>query len=150
MFDRSWKRQAGTQLTGSDDEEGEEEEQGEEEKPTVDEETGEVSAPKRKKRKGDSMELVEYSADELRSVDKDLLNAEITQLEGELTNTGSSTLEQADTLQKRPVAQSPICRYLPNTVNAKPNISSVHPIWRLSLPPGMPPSSDMMSCGMCG
>ena len=31
------------------------------------------------------MELVEYSPDELSAVDKDMLNAEITQLEGELS-----------------------------------------------------------------
>jgi len=35
-----------------------------------------------KKSKNDSFELVEYSPDELRSVDKEMLNAEITQLEG--------------------------------------------------------------------
>ena len=37
----------------------------------------------KKKRSGDSMELVEYSPDELRAVDKEMLNAEISQLEGE-------------------------------------------------------------------
>lgn len=37
---------------------------------------------KGKQNKGDSMELVEYSPDELAAVDKDMLNAEITQLEG--------------------------------------------------------------------
>lgn len=34
--------------------------------------------------KNDSMELVEYSQDELRSVDKEMLNAEITQLEEDI------------------------------------------------------------------
>lgn len=38
-------------------------------------------APK-KKRKAESMEMVEYSPDELQSVDREMLNAEITQLEG--------------------------------------------------------------------
>jgi structural maintenance of chromosome 4 len=43
----------------------------------------EQPAAAQKKRKNDSMELVEYSPDELQSVDKEMLNAEITQLEGE-------------------------------------------------------------------
>lgn len=37
-----------------------------------------------KRPKNDSMELVEYSPDELRSVDKEMLNAEITQLEEDI------------------------------------------------------------------
>ncbi len=36
-----------------------------------------------KKSKNEPLELVEYSRDELRSVDKEMLNAEITQLEGQ-------------------------------------------------------------------
>ncbi|KAL1408278.1 Structural maintenance of chromosomes protein 4 [Vanrija albida] len=39
--------------------------------------------PKQKKSKHDSLELVEYSPDELRGVDKDILTAEITALEEE-------------------------------------------------------------------
>ncbi|RSH93703.1 hypothetical protein EHS25_006350 [Saitozyma podzolica] len=75
------------------DEEDEEEEEGEGEKvaPPVaaeadGEEAGQVEgepAPPAKKRKNEPTELVEYSPDELRAVDKEMLNAEITQLEGE-------------------------------------------------------------------
>lgn len=43
-----------------------------------------VGKPKRKRRKAETFELVEYSPDELATVDKELLNAEITQLEGRL------------------------------------------------------------------
>lgn len=43
----------------------------------------EVVQKNKKKPSNDSMELVEYSPDELRAVDKEMLNAEITQLEGE-------------------------------------------------------------------
>ncbi|WWC73446.1 uncharacterized protein I206_107416 [Kwoniella pini CBS 10737] len=45
-------------------------------------ETVEKKAPKKKKE--DTTELVEYSPDELREVDKELLNAEITELEEEI------------------------------------------------------------------
>jgi structural maintenance of chromosome 4 len=76
-------------LMSSDDEEEEEVEKTAESAPGVtgedpiEGEAGPVEKSK-KKRSNDSMELVEYSPDELRSVDKELLNAEITQLEGEL------------------------------------------------------------------
>jgi structural maintenance of chromosome 4 len=40
--------------------------------------------PKKEKSKIETNELVEYSPDELQEVNKDILNAEITQLEGEL------------------------------------------------------------------
>jgi structural maintenance of chromosome 4 len=39
--------------------------------------------PRRKRQKNQPLELVEYSPDELSAVDKEMLNAEITQLEGE-------------------------------------------------------------------
>lgn len=39
---------------------------------------------KRRRRKNETFELVEYSSDELAGVDKEMLNAEITQLEGKL------------------------------------------------------------------
>ncbi|TXT13312.1 hypothetical protein VHUM_00679 [Vanrija humicola] len=48
-----------------------------------DAEDAEDPEPKQKKSKNDSLELVEYSPDELRGVDKDLLTAEITALEEE-------------------------------------------------------------------
>ena len=41
--------------------------------------------PKAKKARNDTTELVEYSSDELRSVDKNLLTAEITQLEEDIS-----------------------------------------------------------------
>jgi structural maintenance of chromosome 4 len=41
-----------------------------------------VEKQAKKRSKNDSMELPEYSTDELRTVDKEMLNAEITQLEG--------------------------------------------------------------------
>ncbi|WOO77651.1 Structural maintenance of chromosome0s protein 4 [Vanrija pseudolonga] len=47
------------------------------------EEETEDAEPKQKKSKNDSFELVEYSPDELRGVDKDILTAEITALEEE-------------------------------------------------------------------
>ena len=53
-----------------------------------DREEGEATAsssPKRKQARNDTTELVEYSADELRSVDKNLLTAEITQLEEDIS-----------------------------------------------------------------
>ncbi|GFZ50178.1 hypothetical protein JCM24511_07933 [Saitozyma sp. JCM 24511] len=75
------------------DEEDEDEEEGEGEKaapPVAAEADGEEveqvegePAPPAKKRKNEPTELVEYSPDELRAVDKEMLNAEITQLEGE-------------------------------------------------------------------
>jgi structural maintenance of chromosome 4 len=43
------------------------------------------STPKRKGPRNDTTELVEYSPDELRSVDKNLLTAEITQLEEDIS-----------------------------------------------------------------
>lgn len=74
-------------------EEDEDEEEGEGEKaapPVAAEADGEEveqvegePAPPAKKRKNEPTELVEYSPDELRAVDKEMLNAEITQLEGE-------------------------------------------------------------------
>jgi structural maintenance of chromosome 4 len=53
-----------------------------------DREEGETTAqttPKRKQARNDTTELVEYSPDELRSVDKNLLTAEITQLEEDIS-----------------------------------------------------------------
>jgi structural maintenance of chromosome 4 len=74
-------------------EEDEEEEEGEGEKaapPVAAETDGEEAeqvegepAPPANKRKNEPTELVEDSPDELRAVDKEMLNAEITQLEGE-------------------------------------------------------------------
>ena len=43
------------------------------------------ATPKRKGPRNDTTELVEYSPDELRSVDKNLLTAEITQLEEDIS-----------------------------------------------------------------
>jgi structural maintenance of chromosome 4 len=43
------------------------------------------TTPKRKQPRNDTTELVEYSSDELRSVDKNLLTAEITQLEEDIS-----------------------------------------------------------------
>lgn len=53
-----------------------------------DDDDGAEAAPATPKRKGprnDTTELVEYSPDELRSVDKNLLTAEITQLEEDIS-----------------------------------------------------------------
>lgn len=46
-------------------------------------EEGEVEQPKKRKRRAESDELVEFSEDELQEVNVQYLNAEITQLEGE-------------------------------------------------------------------
>jgi len=43
------------------------------------------ATPKRKGPRNDTTELVEYSSDELRAVDKNLLTAEITQLEEDIS-----------------------------------------------------------------
>lgn len=43
------------------------------------------ATPKRRQPRNDTTELVEYSSDELRSVDKNLLTAEITQLEEDIS-----------------------------------------------------------------
>lgn len=56
-------------------------------KPTIqpedeDNAEGGEAAPQNKSR-NEPLELAEYSPDELRSVDKEMLNAEITQLEGQ-------------------------------------------------------------------
>jgi structural maintenance of chromosome 4 len=48
-------------------------------------ETTAQTTPKRKQARNDTTELVEYSPDELRSVDKNLLTAEITQLEEDIS-----------------------------------------------------------------
>lgn len=72
-------------LCFSEEDEEEEEEVEKNEKESATSEPGHqaaVDGESKKKRKNDSMELVEYSPDELRSVDKEMLNAEITQLEG--------------------------------------------------------------------
>lgn len=53
------------------------------EAPEGEKEDAEDAEPKQKKSKNDSFELVEYSPDELRGVDKDILTAEITALEEE-------------------------------------------------------------------
>jgi len=74
-------------LADSRSEEDEEEEEAverEKSSPAAQAEQGvEVSENQpRKRNKNETLELVEYSPDELRSVDKEMLNAEITQLEG--------------------------------------------------------------------
>ena len=46
--------------------------------------SAEVAPAEKQKKRKESNELVEYSPDELRAVDKEMLNAEITQLEGKL------------------------------------------------------------------
>lgn len=80
---------------GSEDDEDEAEGEAEAEvvePPVTTEETTEEgeaaegsATPKRKQPRNDTTELVEYSADELRSVDKNLLTAEITQLEEDIS-----------------------------------------------------------------
>lgn len=77
-----------SKLMGTSDDDEEEEETVEGEKVTPAPDGGDApeaissDAPPRKKSKAEPLELVEYSPDELRSVDKEMLNAEITQLEG--------------------------------------------------------------------
>lgn len=73
-----------------DDDEDEEESKEKAEGPVVKREDGEPAAvegednaPKKVAAKAESTELVEYSPDELQDVNKDILNADITQLEGE-------------------------------------------------------------------
>lgn len=66
-------------------EDDEDEEEVEPEKPAAEGEEAEAASdaePPRKKRKNETFDLVEYSQDELRAVDKEMLNAEIVQLEG--------------------------------------------------------------------
>jgi len=71
-------------LADSRSEEDEEEEEAverEKSSPAAQAEQG-VEVSEDQPRKRNKNELVEYSPDELRSVDKEMLNAEITQLEG--------------------------------------------------------------------
>lgn len=78
-------------MCSEDDEDAEEEEEEQVEEEPAEPVEGEENAggearPKAAKKKSskNSMELDEYSPDELRGVDKEMLSAEITQLEGEL------------------------------------------------------------------
>lgn len=68
-----------------DDEDPKQKEEGSDVKPQEDTAVveGEDGEPIKPKAKAESTELVEYSPDELQDVNKDILNAEITQLEGE-------------------------------------------------------------------
>ena len=103
---------------------------------------------KPKKRSADSMELVEYSPDELQTVDKELLNAEITQLEG--APGISVTRDGALTMQRTLAKLDQISRFLQSIGAEKPSSWIVQRIWRLSRTPAIPPRSGMMTCGKSG
>ncbi|WWD20077.1 hypothetical protein CI109_104551 [Kwoniella shandongensis] len=84
---RHWrKRHEELELVYIDEEEEDEEEE-DQPKEDAEGEDGDAAVEKAerptKKRRQDPLELVEYSPDELREVDKELLNAEITELEEE-------------------------------------------------------------------
>jgi structural maintenance of chromosome 4 len=95
-------------LLSSEDDEDEEEE-APVEKAEGEEDVEATEKPVKKRKNNDTTELVEYSPDELREVDKEMLNAEITQLEGTLSI--NSTTRDTDTL------------FAEDTARAKPNLN---------------------------
>lgn len=86
------------------------------------------------------MELVEYSPDELRSVDKEMLNAEITQLEGEWFDRLSTRADK----QRILVKPSQTSMFSQNTDEGKLNSSIEQETWKMSLHKGMLRRNDMM------
>jgi len=88
-------RKAALKCSEDEEDDEDEEEQVEQEpaEPVEGEDADAEARPKAAKKKSGktSMELVEYSPDELRDVDKEMLSAEITQLEGRFLETRRGT-----------------------------------------------------------
>jgi hypothetical protein len=75
-----------------------------------------------KKRKGtESMDLVEFSPDELRSVDRELLNAEITQLEGVCWSFPLDLHYNLISAQRIPLEPNPTSTCWPSTGDVRPS-----------------------------
>lgn len=117
-------------MTFNSEEDEEEEEQAENQEAAKQEEDaeaheteeGEVEQPKKRKRRAESDELVEFSEDELQEVNVQYLNAEITQLEGESCRcTFSAKITDNRPIQRNSDGSSQISMCWRNIASEKPS-----------------------------